>query len=103
MVIVAQPLLLDKGKRRIKVNVVNFQYYQNSNTRHNTDLLSVLPSERLFQYFEIYRKTIFSNQNNIDYVLWGEALLEEISQRKLTKEFEEALCDSPNISLIQKN
>jgi hypothetical protein len=53
--------------------------------------LPVIPKDMLLKKYIDYRKNIETNYSNIDYLLFGEALIEEIETRKHTREFEEIL------------
>lgn len=72
-------------------------------TCHDINILSAIPKSRLFEYFKHYRDSANENLTNIDFILWGEALLDEISQRKLSLEFENALNSKPSLRLVPLN
>jgi len=56
-----------------------------------TETLPAIPKERLFKKYMDYRRNVEANYSNIDYLLYGEALIEEIGIRKYTREFEESI------------
>lgn len=68
-----------------------------------SEILKALPKSKLFDCFKHYRENIAENHSNLDFVLWGEDLLEEISLRKLSFEFEEALNEKPRLRLVVLN
>ena len=67
---------------------------KDSNLESQINCLSLLPKSILFTHFEFFRKNIIENHRIINFILWGEALAEEISYRKLSKEFEDLLSDT---------
>jgi len=72
-------------------NIIELQGQTHEKLIKNIDKLSILPKEKLYGLFEIYRQKATGNYSSINFLLWGEALIEEISARKLSKEFEDAL------------
>ena len=68
--------------------VISIASIANRKRRNNIERLRLVPKNKLFEKFLYFKKNISNNYDNIDFILWGEALFEEVSFRKLTSEFE---------------
>ena len=69
--------------------MIEFLKYKNWD--QEIEILKILPKQKLFERFLSCRENMQNNYGNIDFILWSEALNEEISIRKCSKEFEEII------------
>ena len=89
----AHPLLPDKHGLNggVMSHIISFAQFESDHLEKHIGALALTPQNNLFKDFVHYRQTIRDNHTNIDFVLWGEAIIDEIENRNLSRKFEDAL------------
>ncbi len=59
----------------------------------SVDHLPTIPNDRLFRYYKYFCENSKKHYKDIHFLLWSEAMLEEVGYRRLTRSFENELND----------